>query len=94
MNHNDAVIETADRVSNVEIWIDNAATDEAAVMDPAVSFATLIKAGVAVVGLPRRTSFDGCYHVDVTRAWWDEMVRSGDDLDVEVGGWHVHLALV
>lgn len=94
MNHNDAVIETAEIVRNVEIWIDYANNDEAADLDPQVAFDTLISAGVALVGLPRKTSFDGCYDINVTRGWWDEMVRSGDDLDVETQGYHVHLALV
>jgi hypothetical protein len=94
MNHNDEVIEETDRVLNVEIWIDHAATGDAADLDPMSAFNTLIAAGVAVLGLPRKTAFDGCYHVDTTRAWWDEMIRSGDDLDVEVAGYHVLLALV
>lgn len=95
MNHNDEVTETANLALNVEVWIDDAATDDAVDLDPQVAFDTLIKAGVAVVGLPRKTAFDGCYHVDAARAWWDERVRSGDDLDVYVdNGYHVHFALV
>lgn len=88
----------AELVTNVEIWIDDAVTDEAADLTPDKAAYVLASAGVVFAsptGLLRKTAFDGCYHVDVARTWWDAMVASGDDLDVEVHpGLHVHLALV
>jgi hypothetical protein len=95
MNHNDEVIEQTDRVLNVEIWIDDATTDQAAVLSIDDALSAFASAGVPVLGLPRATAFDGCYHIDTTRAWWDEMIRSGNDLDVYVSdNLHVHLAMV
>jgi hypothetical protein len=95
MNHNDQVTETATTVFNVEIWIDDADTDQAADITPDQARAALVDAGVQLVGMPRQLAFDGQYHIDVPRTWWDAMVASGDDLDAEVHpGLHVHLALV
>jgi hypothetical protein len=95
MNHNDQVTETEAVVYNVELWIDDSDTDEAADITVDQAAQAMDDAGIQRVSLPRRLTFDGQYHVDVTREWWDAMVRSGSDLDAEVHpGLHVHLALV
>lgn len=97
MNHNDQVTETASVVLNVEFWISHL-NDDAAVLSPETAKRVLLGAGVEVHGLPALTSFDGCYHVDVARPWWDDLLASGDDFEGE-GVWdgttyQVHLAMV
>jgi len=95
MNHNDQATETEAVVYNVELWIDDSDTDEAADITVDQAAQAMDDAGIQRVSLPRRTTFDGQYLVDVTREWWDALVQSGDDLDAEVSpGLHVHLALV
>lgn len=78
---------------NFEVWIDDS-RDNAADLDVDVATAVLREAGVPVVGLAHKTSFDGCYWVNVPQTWYDELEESGDDFDATTRGYLIHAAMV
>ena len=89
MNRNHEAATTADLALNVEVSIDDQTA--AAALDVDTAARVLVAAGVPIVGLPKLTSFDGCYHVDVPAAWWNELEESGDDFDATAEGYDVHI---
>lgn len=78
---------------NFEVWIDDSYSN-AVDMDVDTATAVLREAGVPVVGLAHKTSFDGCYHVDVPQSWYDELEESGDDFDATTRGYLIHATMV
>jgi hypothetical protein len=94
MNHNDQVIEEADVTRNVEFWIDDESTGDAANLDVDKAALVLASAGVVFQGLPRQLAFDGQYQVNVARDWWDAVLRSGNDYESQFNEYLVHMALI
>lgn len=62
-------------VPNVEITIDDGTA--AAALDADTAKRVLVAAGIPVVGLPKLTSFDGSYFVDVPAEFWAEVEDDG-----------------